>query len=75
MGDPVTWIIVAGVVIVIVGIVVASIVVGSRRREIDRALAASDSNDTDARFTPASPEEDNVLGDRSDVFHRSRRGF
>ncbi|WP_378144039.1 hypothetical protein ACFJGV_11330 [Cnuibacter sp. UC19_7] len=76
MADTTTWIVVAAVVVAVVAIVLGSIVVSRRRHRLDQSVSRDGEND--AVRPPAGeglPVAEEALGDRSEIFHRARRGF
>ncbi|MFB2556349.1 hypothetical protein [Herbiconiux liangxiaofengii] len=80
-----TWVLIIVVAAVVVSIVVFSVIVGAKRRRMAHELRERSLGDAarsaDGRVEGAIDEgthdavPDNALGDRSDILHRSRRGF
>lgn len=76
MADTTTWIIVAAVVVAVVAIVLGSIVVSRRRHRLDQSVSGESDRDVVRPVAgEGPPATDEALGDRSEIFHRARRGF
>lgn len=72
MYDLVTWILIAAIAVIVTAIVVVSVVRGSRRSAVRGSLPPEQPDDGG----PTDHQPDgSTLGDRSDILHRSRRGF
>ncbi|MDN4639833.1 hypothetical protein QCD70_06235 [Agreia sp. PsM10] len=68
MYDPLTWILIGLVAVVVIAIVVLASIRVSRRRRLARELGESET-------LGESEPDTSVIGDRSDILHRARRRF
>jgi len=68
MYDPLTWILIGLVAVVVVAIVVLAWLRTARRRRLARELGESET-------LGESEPDTSVIGDRSDILHRARRRF
>ena len=80
-----TWVLIIVVAAVVASIVVFSVIVGAKRRRMAHELRERSLSDAgrsadgqvEGAIDDGAPDEvpGNALGDRSDILHRSRRGF